>query len=90
DDDALLGAQADAAFDRVRLGKNRFDAKGLKALPAPLERRVLARWLEEQGLAVDGELIERMRAAIVKGGVTGLPGRRLLKCRRGNVSIVIE
>jgi len=90
DDDALLCAQADAAFGQVRLGKNRFDAKRLKALPAPLERRVLARWLKEQQLAVDGELIERMRVAIERGGVTGLPGRRLLKCRRGNVSIVIE
>ncbi len=90
DDDALLAAQADEAYARVRLGPNRFDAKGLKTLSAPLERRVLARWLKEQRLAVDGELIERMRAAIAKGGVTGLPERRLLKCRRGNVSIVIE
>jgi hypothetical protein len=62
----------------------------LKALERPIVRRVLSRWLKELDLAVDGELIERMRHAIATSGVTALPQRRLLKCRRGNASIVIE
>lgn len=90
DDDQLLQAQADAAFARVRRAGDRIDSSGLNALEAPIARRVLTRWLKEHNLAVDGELIERMRHAIATGGVTGLPQRRLLKCRRGNVSIVIE
>lgn len=90
DDDALLQAQADEAFEKLRRAPDRFDARGLSVLPASLERRVLSRWLKELGLAVDGDLIERMRHAIETGGVTTLPQRRLLKCRRGNASIVIE
>lgn len=90
DDDALLQQQADVAYAKLRKSPEIFDARGLSVLPAPLERRVLSRWLKELGLAVDGELIERMRKAIASGGVTGLPQRRLLKCRRGNAAIVIE
>jgi tRNA(Ile)-lysidine synthase len=90
DDDALLQAQADEAYTRLRRARDRFDSRGLSALPPPLERRVLVRWLKELGLAVDGELIERMRHAVAAGGVTALPQRRLLKCRRGNAAIVIE
>ena len=90
DDDALLQHQADEAYRRLRKAPMIFDARGLTALPAPLERRVLSRWLKELGLAVDGELIERMRSAIASGSVTGLPKRRLLKCRRGNAAIVIQ
>jgi tRNA(Ile)-lysidine synthase len=90
DDDALLQAEADAAYARLRRAPDRFDAKGLSRLPAPIERRVLAGWLKDLGLAVDGELIERMRQAVATSGVTALPQRRLLKCRRGNAAIVIE
>jgi tRNA(Ile)-lysidine synthase len=90
DDDALLQAQADEAYVRLRRSERVFDARGLHLLEAPLARRVLSRWLRELKLPVDGELIERMRHAVEVNGVTGLPRRRLFQCRRGNAAVVIE
>jgi tRNA(Ile)-lysidine synthase len=90
EDDALLQAEAERAFVALKKGPETLDAKGLNTLSAPIARRVLATWLRSLKLKVDGELVERMRTAVGSNGVTALPLRRLLKCRRGNATIVIE
>jgi tRNA(Ile)-lysidine synthase len=90
DDDALLQGRAEAEFRSLLRAPETIDARAFNALPAPIGRRVVATWLRSLDLSVDGELIERMRNAIATGAVTTLPRRRLLKCRRGNATIVIE
>jgi tRNA(Ile)-lysidine synthase len=87
EDDAHLQAEADLAFEAARISPRVFDRAALLQLPAPIARRVMARWLRGLRQSVDGELIERMRTAVAKGGVATLPGDLLLKCRRGNVVI---
>ncbi len=89
EDDAFLMAEAETAFVRLRRSPTSLDSLGFASLPAPIARRVLARWLATLQLPVDGELIERMRTAAAQNGVTTLPRDRLLKCRRGNATIVI-
>ena len=90
DDDALLQAEAEGAFVALRRSAHTLDSAGLNALKAPIARRVLATWLRSLKMNVDGDLVERMRSAVASDGVTTLPLRRLLKCRRGNATIVIE
>jgi tRNA(Ile)-lysidine synthase len=90
DDDALLQGLAEGEFQRLRRSADTLDVKGLAGLDAPIARRVIANWLRSLDLSVDGDLVERMRTAVACGGVTTLPRRRLLKCRRGNATIVIE
>lgn len=81
DDDRLLTEWAEAAYRRVSMpGADALDTVAVRALPAALRRRVLARLLMEAGLAVDAALLGRLEDAVVSGRTRAtLPkGRTLL------------
>lgn len=87
EDDALLSEWAAASLRRLRVPGG-LDAVGLRALARPVRRRVLARLLSEEGLAVDLELVERMDDAVTKGLSTPLPERATLRAEGAQVRIV--
>ncbi len=72
EDEALLDALAQAAFERLEVPPLGLDAVGVRALPAPLKRRVLVRLIERAGATVDGALLERALRAVAEGGRAGL------------------
>lgn len=90
EDDAWLEAEA----VRARLlvdgpGEGELDGEALSALGAPIARRVLARWLLEQGITLDGALLEdALRAARDRGTAT-LPEDRVLSCSNGRVKVLL-
>jgi tRNA(Ile)-lysidine synthase len=89
EDEALLADQAGRALERGRVPGG-LDAVAVRSLPTPLRRRALVAWLEEAGVVADGRLVARVEAAVLTGGRTGLPGRRLLRSEGGLLRIVSE
>jgi tRNA(Ile)-lysidine synthase len=87
EDSAFLEGQAGAARERLSLGAGALDAVGLRALPPPLQRRVLAALLEEAGLPVDAPALLAALDALARGGRTGLGGGWLLESAGGRVRL---
>ncbi|MBU8896989.1 tRNA lysidine(34) synthetase TilS [Corallococcus sp. M34] len=85
EDDALLAALADAAWERVRVAPGTLDAVGVRALEPPLRRRVLARLVAEAGALVDHATLLRADEAVARGGSTALSGGLRLKAAGGRV-----
>lgn len=77
EDERLLSEQADGALRRLSLGvepADGVDAVGLRALPRPIRRRVLAKLLEQAGATpIDAVVIELGLEVIGRGGSTALP-----------------
>ncbi len=79
EDDAELTAQALA----VTPGSEALDAARLSALPRPIARRVLARWLSERSVELSADLIDDCLRAARDSSVATLPGDRLFDCSNG-------
>ncbi|RKH04619.1 tRNA lysidine(34) synthetase TilS [Corallococcus sp. CA053C] len=88
EDESLLARLADASWERLSLPGGGLDAVGVRALEAPLQRRVLARLLGTAGLHVDHATLERGMDAVRRGSSTALSGRWHLKTTGGRVRCV--
>jgi tRNA(Ile)-lysidine synthase len=78
EDEALLEAMSQRQLGRLTLDGNALDVVALRALEAPIQRRVLRAWLEAQGLQVSGNLLERTGTMLRDGGAVGLGSDRLV------------
>lgn len=87
EDEELLSSMAAQALERVQDGLG-LDAVGLRALPWPIQSRVLRAWLEVQGHPVSDRLLREVSAAVARGGRTGLPGRAELRTEGGWVRVL--
>ncbi|WP_241758119.1 tRNA lysidine(34) synthetase TilS [Myxococcus landrumensis] len=88
EDEALLTDLADAAWRRVRLEDGSLEAVAVRALEAPLRRRVLARLLAEQGVETDAATVERGLRAVEQGGSATVGGGLRLRATGGRVRCV--
>ncbi|WP_342374447.1 tRNA lysidine(34) synthetase TilS [Myxococcus stipitatus] len=88
EDEALLSDLADAAWRRVRLEDGSLDGVAVRALEAPLRRRVLARLLAEQGVETDAATVERGLRAVEQGGSATVGGGLRLRATGGRVRCV--
>lgn len=89
EDEAWLGEEAARALARVRWAEDgTLEAEALSALGAPIARRVLASWLSEQAVPLDGALLEDALRAARDQGTATLPGDRVLACMNGRVRVV--
>lgn len=93
EDEALLERLADEAWRRLVLPGGGLDAVGLRALEAPLRRRVLVRLMTEAGAFVEEASLARALQAIDHGGSVTLqgghaPGGLQLKTAGGHVRCV--
>jgi tRNA(Ile)-lysidine synthase len=89
EDEAILSEQALLCLERARV-EGGLDAVAIRSLLPPLRRRALVAWLEEAGVQPSSVLLGQLESALRRGGHTGLPGRRLLKCEGGLVRVVSE
>lgn len=87
EDDALLGQLASGALTRARLADGSLDRVALRSLERPLQRRVLAQFLEQASIALDGALIDECLRRIEVGVCATLPGDHVLRIQRGAISI---
>jgi tRNA(Ile)-lysidine synthase len=89
EDDAWLQAEALQALERARLGDTapQLDLLAVRAMGAPIRRRVLAAWLSEQGLPLDAHHLDDALTAITEGRTATLPEDRLLLVERSHLSI---
>ncbi|MHB8878064.1 MAG: tRNA lysidine(34) synthetase TilS [Myxococcaceae bacterium] len=87
EDDGLLSGLAAEALARLRLEGGGLDAAGVRALLLPLRRRVLAHLVEEAGVGVDHELIERAVEAVDRGASATLRRGLCLRCAGGRVRV---
>ncbi|XXF75262.1 tRNA lysidine(34) synthetase TilS [Myxococcaceae bacterium GXIMD 01537] len=88
EDGALLESLAEAAWRRLALPDGGLDAVGVRALEAPLQRRVLARLVEEAGAGVDEALLERLLQAVRTGRPATLGRGLQLRAAGGRVRCV--
>ncbi|SEL17606.1 tRNA(Ile)-lysidine synthase [Stigmatella aurantiaca] len=88
EDDALLQAWAQTAWDRLWCAGGGLDAVGLRALELPLRRRVLARLLAEAGAGVDAATLGRVLSAVARGKSTTLTQGLQLRASGGLVRCV--
>ncbi|NMO14402.1 tRNA lysidine(34) synthetase TilS [Pyxidicoccus fallax] len=88
EDDALLASLADEAWRRLRLEDGSLEAVGVRALEAPLRRRVLVRLLGEAGVPADEALLARVLRAVERGGVASLGRELQLRAASGRVRCV--
>jgi tRNA(Ile)-lysidine synthase len=87
EDESLLQEWADRAYRQLALIPGHLDAVGVRSLQRPLRRRVLARLLEEAGLTIDGQLVDRVDAAVLKSRRATLPARRWLETSGGVIRL---
>lgn len=89
EDEAFLSAEAGRALARVRWAEDEsLEAEALGALPGPIARRVLAAWLQQHEVPLDGALLEDALRAVRDLGTATLPGDRVLACSNGRVKIL--
>lgn len=88
EDEAWLSAEAQRARSLCLEADGTLAAEPLCALGPPIARRVLARWLTEQGVELDGALLEDALKAARDRGTSTLPGERVLSCSNGRVKVV--
>jgi tRNA(Ile)-lysidine synthase len=87
-DEALLARLASEAASRLTLGPGALDAVGLRALVPALRRRVLAQLAAQAGAHVDAKTLERMGAALMRGGRVGLSAGRTFAAASGVVRVI--
>jgi tRNA(Ile)-lysidine synthase len=87
EENELLEELAAQAYARIS-SEEGLDATGLRAMPRPLMRRVLAHLLGNSGLEVDSEVLERALDAASRGGSATLPQGKVLRCAGGWVRCV--
>ncbi|WP_317987840.1 tRNA lysidine(34) synthetase TilS [Hyalangium gracile] len=88
EDEALLDGMAESAWQRLLLEGGALDAVGLRALEPPLRRRVLARLLVQEGVAVDDATLRRASEAVERGGSATLSRGLQLRSSGGLVRCV--
>lgn len=91
EDEAWLSEEAARALARVRWNDedDTLEAEALSALGSPIARRVLASWLTQQAVPLDGVLLEDALRAARDQGTATLPGDRVLACTNGRVRVVV-
>lgn len=87
EDDALLSAEAQGAFERCALDAETLDRVAVNALVPPIRRRVVALLLERAGLPLDAASIDDALGAIAQGGTATLPRDTVLTCANGRVQV---
>ena len=88
EDDAWLNAEARRALGLVYWPEDgTLEAEALSALGLPIARRVLAAWLAERGVPLDGPLLEEALRAARDRSTATLPGDRVLTCTNGRVTV---
>jgi tRNA(Ile)-lysidine synthase len=87
EDDELLQALARTAFDRAALGDGSLDRVVVANLQGPVQRRVLAMFLELAALPVDAAVIELCQQALLESGTATLGRDHLLRCGAGALRI---
>jgi tRNA(Ile)-lysidine synthase len=87
EDDALLMQLARGALARARLTDGTLDRVALQSFERPVRRRVVAEFLQQAAVPLDGALIEDCLRALEVGACATLPGDRILATRRGAVAI---
>jgi tRNA(Ile)-lysidine synthase len=88
EDEALLQAWAQTAWERLQCAGGGLDAVGLRALELPWRRRVLARLLAGAGATVDARTLGRVLAAVASGRSTTLSQGLQLRASGGLVRCV--
>lgn len=88
EDEAWLSAQASELAKGLLLSDGSLDARGLTASAPALQRRVLAGWLEGQGVELTAEAISEGLRACREGGQATLPNDRVLACQNGRAVVV--
>jgi len=88
EDEALLGALSDEAYQRLSLGDGALDATGVRALLSPLRRRVLARLLEAGGIDVSLTRVNRLVEALESGRRVHLSRDVEFRCAGGAARLV--
>jgi tRNA(Ile)-lysidine synthase len=88
EDAALLDGLAEQAYERLRVGPTSLDAVGVRALLPPLQRRVLARLLGEQGLQADSATLDKAVSALASGRGAPVGRRCSLRTESGVVRVV--
>lgn len=88
EDDALLARLAHGALTRARLADGALDRVALQSLERPVRRRVVAEFLQQAAVPLDGALIEDCLRALEVGACATLPGDRVLAVRLG--AVVVE
>lgn len=87
-EDALaLKTLADEAYASVRLDAATLNGRGLAALPRPLARRVIARFLKEHDLPVEAQVVEDSWSAVQEGRTATVGKDMLLHCQNGQVRL---
>lgn len=87
EDDALLASLATQALQRALLGDGGLDRVAVLTLERPVQRRVLAQYLEQASVPLDAAVIEGGLAALRLGVPTPLPRDLLLTTRGGVVRV---
>lgn len=86
EDEAWLGDEARGALARCRVDGG-LDRVAVLALGPPIRRRVVAAWLEEQGLPLDAHHLDDALEAIAEQRTATLPNDRVLTVERATLSI---
>jgi tRNA(Ile)-lysidine synthase len=86
EDDAWLAQDASVALARCRVPAG-LDRTAVLALGPPIRRRVVAAWLEEQGLPLDAHHLDDALEAIAALRTATLPNDRVLTVERGALSV---
>lgn len=87
EDDSLLADLARTAHERAMLADGSLDRVALLSLQPPIQRRVLAMFLEQASIPLEATLIDDCLGSIEAGGSATLPLDCLLIARGGKVNI---
>lgn len=82
DDDAFLFGLADAALTRM-MGPEGLDRVALRALAAPVRRRVFVRLMEARGISPSQDRLRQAERALEEGGRVALLRGQILDARGG-------
>lgn len=88
EDDALLGEEADRAFERASFGDGSLDLVAVRALSLPIRRRVVARLLAAHDLPLDAATVDDAVRALDGRSTATLPRDRLLTCSDDRVRVM--
>lgn len=85
EDEALLDEMAQRALSRALLPGDALDGARVLAVPSPIRRRLLRRWLEWDDIFTDAKLLARVEAALQSSGRCSLPGGLTLESGGGRL-----
>lgn len=87
EDEALLDTLAEEALLGAKVEEGALSLASVRAQPVPLQRRLLVRFLEQQGLPLEAKSLLAALAAIQGGGRAPLMKRAALECGGGLIRV---